>query len=277
MAKCARTSRPTSSVLARRAASGLASAVDIALYDTPSAPVCPQRQCERRAAESRNRESTVAPCSASIYNPWVRVVSLPYKADTALVIDTPRLTLRLPGRAAAPRLVSYFETNRRHLTPWEPPFPKGLFTNTFWERRLAQNQQEYREGKSMRLVLFERDRPDGPVIGLANFTQFVRGAFMACTLGYSLDQDAQGQGLMFEGLGAALQHVFEELGMHRVQANYVPTNERSGNLLRRLGFQVEGYARDYIFINGAWRDHILTARVNGPSCTPDYPSEPARR
>lgn len=45
-------------------------------------------------------------------------------------------------------------------------------------------------------------------------------------------------------------------------ANYVPTNERSGRLLRRLGFTVEGYARDYLFIDGAWRDHVLTSLTN---------------
>lgn len=187
-----------------------------------------------------------------------------------MVLDTTRLTLRLPGAEAASQMVTYFETNRSHLAPWEPPFPKGLFTNAFWERRLVQNQQEYRTGKSLRLVLFERDAPRGAVVGLANFTQFVRGAFMGCTLGYSIDQDEQGKGLMHEGLEAAITHVFEQLGMHRVQANYIPTNERSGRLLRRLGFSVEGYARDYIFINGAWRDHILTSRIHPSGGDPEY-------
>ena len=168
-------------------------------------------------------------------------------------------------------MVSYFETNREHLSPWEPPFPSGLFTMSFWERRLVQNRQEYRAGKSMRLVLLPKDGgEDGAVVGLANFTQFVRGAFMACTLGYSLDQDAQGKGLMFEALSEATRHVFEVLGMHRVMANYLPTNERSGKLLRRLGFEVEGYARDYIFINGSWHDHILTSLINGKIEEPEY-------
>jgi ribosomal-protein-alanine N-acetyltransferase len=190
--------------------------------------------------------------------------------SSPLTLQTERLILTLPGPDAAPRLVTYFETNRDHLGPWEPPFPRGLFTNAFWERRLDQNQQEFKSGKSMRLVLFEKHRPSGPVVGLANFTQFVRGAFMACTLGYSLDEDMQGRGLMREALTTAIRHVFDELGMHRIQANYIPTNERSGKLLRHLGFDVEGYARDYLFINGQWRDHILTAKVNTGAGTPEY-------
>jgi [ribosomal protein S5]-alanine N-acetyltransferase len=187
-----------------------------------------------------------------------------------LTLTSERLLLTLPGPEHAARLVSYFETNREHLTPWEPPFPAGLFTNLFWERRLDQNQHEYRAGKSMRLVLYEQANPQGPVVGLANFTQFVRGAFMACTLGYSIDQDQQGKSLMHEALSVAVRHVFDELNMHRVQANYIPTNERSGTLLRRLDFRVEGYAHDYLFINGRWRDHILTAKVRDDGLAPEY-------
>ncbi len=193
------------------------------------------------------------------------------------MLSTPRLTLSIPGAHVAREMVTYFETNRQHLAPWEPPFPKGLFTNSFWERRLEQNQVEYENGKSMRLVLFRKDAPSQGVVGLANFTQFVRGAFMACTLGYSIDEDAQGQGLMREALQAAIDHVFDDLGVHRIQANYIPTNERSGRLLRRLGFDVEGYARDYIFINGAWRDHVLTARINTTGGLPDYATHEDRR
>ena len=187
-----------------------------------------------------------------------------------VTLETERLLVTLPGPEAAPRMVTYFETNRAHLSPWEPPFPKGMFSNGFWERRLTQNRHEYRVGRSMRLVFFDRHEPDGAIVGLANFTQFVRGAFMACTLGYSLDEDAQGQGLMTEALQASLRHVFDELGMHRVMANHMPINERSGALLKRLGFQVEGYARDYIYINGAWRDHLLTALVHDEAPLPDY-------
>jgi ribosomal-protein-alanine N-acetyltransferase len=64
---------------------------------------------------------------------------------------------------------------------------------------------------------------------------------------------------MSEALRAGIAYVFETLGFHRIQANHLPANERSARLLRRLGFSVEGYARDYLYINGAWRDHVLTS------------------
>jgi len=196
---------------------------------------------------------------------------LPAMTDSSpLFLQTERLLLHLPGPEAASRMVHYYESNRAHLTPWEPPFPKNMFTNAFWQHRLSQNQQEYVNGQSMRLVLRRRNEPTGPILGLANFTQFVRGAFMACTLGYSMDEDAQGQGHMEEALRRALRHVFDHFGMHRVMANYMPKNERSGRLLKKLGFAVEGYARDYIYINGTWCDHVLTALVNDRATVPEY-------
>jgi ribosomal-protein-alanine N-acetyltransferase len=45
-------------------------------------------------------------------------------------------------------------------------------------------------------------------------------------------------------------------------ANYIPCNERSARVLKRLGFEVEGYARDYLFLAGNWQDHVLTSLIN---------------
>jgi ribosomal-protein-alanine N-acetyltransferase len=68
---------------------------------------------------------------------------------------------------------------------------------------------------------------------------------------------------MDEALAAGLDWAFGELGLHRVMANYLPRNERSGRLLARLGFEREGYAREYLKIAGRWEDHVLTAKISG--------------
>ena len=67
---------------------------------------------------------------------------------------------------------------------------------------------------------------------------------------------------MFEALSAAINYTFVTLGLHRVVANYIPNNKRSARLLARLGFEIEGRARKLLLINGEWRDHILTAKIN---------------
>ena len=69
-------------------------------------------------------------------------------------------------------------------------------------------------------------------------------------------------------LAAAIAYCFEEMKLHRIMANYMPTNERSARLLRKLGFVPEGFARDYLFLGGTWRDHVLTSLTN-----PNWKSE----
>jgi ribosomal-protein-alanine N-acetyltransferase len=123
-------------------------------------------------------------------------------------------------------------------------------------------REDFERGRSLKLVMFDINEPDGPVIGECNFTNFIRGPFQACFLGYKIDYRLEGRGLMREALTAAIAFTFDVLRLHRIMANYLPVNERSGRLLRRLGFVVEGYARDYLLIDGEWRDHVLTSLTN---------------
>ncbi len=95
-------------------------------------------------------------------------------------------------------------------------------------------------------------------------------------LGYAIDHAHEGQGLMREALEATIEHVFAVLRLHRIQANYVPDNARSGRLLERLGFVREGLAKDYLFIDGAWRDHVLAARLSPAFDASIFASRPFR-
>lgn len=113
------------------------------------------------------------------------------------------------------------------------------------------------KGDSFHLLLFQ----DHLLIGAIHLTQIYRGPFQAAYLGFELDQAHEGRGLMHEALEIALPYFFKTLNLHRIMANYMPTNDRSGSLLEKLGFTVEGYARDYLLINGKWEDHVLTSLV----------------
>lgn len=178
------------------------------------------------------------------------------------VLETARLRLTLPTPADAPRLLAFVRDNRAHFARWDPAPPGDYYTAAFWRDRLQMARSDFTAGRSVRLVINRRDDPAGRVVGECNFNNFVRGVFQACYLGYRIDHRDEGQGLMHEALIAAIEYVFDELNLHRIMANYLPVNERSGRLLRRLGFTVEGYARDYLRIAGSWEDHILTSLTN---------------
>ena len=115
-------------------------------------------------------------------------------------------------------------------------------------------------GVSARFVLFKRGGRD--VIGTASLTHIHRGPQHSAVLGYALAAAEQGHGYMTEAVKAVVEYAFGQLGLHRIEAGYQPHNRRSAEVLKRAGFVVEGYARDYLLINGRWEDHILTAVTN---------------
>lgn len=176
-------------------------------------------------------------------------------------IRTERLILRQAQERDAAAVVRFFVENREHLVPWEPDRPLEFYNEEFWRGQATRHRQAFQSGLALMLFIFRRDEPDVP-IGQISFTNVIRGPAEACNVGYALAEHAQGQGYMTEALQGAVDYVFRQLNLHRLQAAFMPHNQRSNRVLRRLGFVVEGYARDYLLIGGRWRDHVLTSLTN---------------
>jgi ribosomal-protein-alanine N-acetyltransferase len=177
------------------------------------------------------------------------------------VLGTERLFIVPVAPQHAPAHVAYYVRNQSHLAPWEPIWPSDFLTLPYWESATLRAVDDAREDWAHRFIAFRRGDPT-KMIASVNLSNIVRGVFAAAHLGYSVDAEEQGLGVGTEAVGAVVNFAFENLRLHRIMANYQPTNERSARLLRRLGFVPEGFARDYLFIAGAWRDHILTAKNN---------------
>lgn len=172
-----------------------------------------------------------------------------------------RVILRLPEMKDSYEIIKYYLDNKEYLSPYEPLKSEDFYTVKFWELDIENRIKDYKEGRSLRMFVFDKT-DNTTVIGVVNFNQIVRGAFHAAYLGYNIAEQKQGQGYMTESLNLAIEYVFTDLNLHRIMANYMPHNRRSGNFLKRLGFNIEGYARDYLYINGYWEDHILTSLTN---------------
>lgn len=176
-------------------------------------------------------------------------------------IETERLTLRLGRPDDAEAMARFFVENKDHLHPFVPPRGKEQLEADYWRREFLLRDTLYREDRGAKLLLFLNEKPQ-QVAGACNFNDIIRGAFHACNLGYSLAADCEGRGLMTEALRAAIPFAFDELRLHRIQANYMPHNDRSARILEGLGFVKEGLARNYLYIHNAWQDHVLTSLTN---------------
>jgi ribosomal-protein-alanine N-acetyltransferase len=116
---------------------------------------------------------------------------------------------------------------------------------------------EFENGSAVHFI--GTDDTQSHVIGTCSLSNIVRGVFMACHIGYSCAERYEGQGFMKKIVRHAIGYSFNELRLHRIMANYMPVNNRSAGLLKNLGFQHEGLAKEYLLINGKWEDHVLTS------------------
>ncbi len=96
---------------------------------------------------------------------------------------------------------------------------------------------------------------DEVIVGVININNIVRGSFLSASLGYYVGATFQGQGYMQAGLTRLIDYAFSTMGLHRLEANIQPDNLRSQELVRRCGFEYEGLSKNFLFLDGAWRDH----------------------
>lgn len=176
-------------------------------------------------------------------------------------IENSKIIVRMADAKDANSVIKYFVENEEHLNPFEPKKSDRFYTYDFWVNRIESSVKEFEKLKSLRLFIFEKDVPE-EVIGMLSFEEICKQPFHSCEMGYSIAKDKQGKGYMKQAIELSIKYVFEELNLKRIRANYTPHNQKSGLLLKKLGFIVEGYARDYIYIEDKWEDIILTSIIN---------------
>lgn len=176
-------------------------------------------------------------------------------------VKSKRLILRIADPYEAEKAAKFYERNQERFADTRMKYADDFFTERHWAKQLQQMQIDFEEDRSACFFLVDPS-DSSKFVGSINFSNFVRGAFQACYLGYSVDTEYEGKGYMTECVADGITFVFNDLNLHRIMANYIPENARSEKLLLKLGFEKEGFAKDYLYLNGKWRDHILTSLSN---------------
>jgi len=177
------------------------------------------------------------------------------------LLETPRLVLRDLDEASTPAYRAFLVSHRASLAPWEPYRTDADFEEGAVGRSLARQREEREAGRGHSWGLELRDRP-GVLVGTVALSNLVYGPFESAFLGYRLAEDAQGQGLMTEAVGAVVEFAFGPLGLHRIEANVMPRNRASRRVLERCGFVREGFSPRYLKVAGVWEDHEHFVRLN---------------
>lgn len=166
-----------------------------------------------------------------------------------------RAALRAPDRNDWQQWAELRSASRAFLAPWEPTWSDDALSRAAFKRRLGRYALEWHSDQGYTFLLFRLE--DEALVGGISLTNVRRGVAESCSIGYWIGQRFARQGFMTEGLELSLKFAFERLRLHRVEAACLPHNGPSRGLLLKTGFREEGYAREYLCIDGKWQDHVL--------------------
>ena len=159
----------------------------------------------------------------------------------------------------ATELTGVLRENRAFLAEWEPLRGDDYFTVEGQSALLEQALQDHDAGIAVPLAVLDAD---GRIVGRLNITNIVRGALQSAHLGYWVSCSHNGRGLASGAVAEAVRIAFDQLGLHRLQADTLIRNTGSQKVLHRNGFTAYGIAPRYLRIAGQWQDHILHQLLN---------------
>jgi ribosomal-protein-alanine N-acetyltransferase len=177
------------------------------------------------------------------------------------IVEGDGVFLRAPQMADYSEWTTLREASRAFLTPWEPTWPSDDLSRSAFRRRLRRYAEDQRADTSYAFFLFRKS--DEALVGGLTLANIRRGVAQAGSLGYWIGEPFARRGLMSGAVQGLVPFAFGSLRLHRLEAACIPSNTASIRLLEKVGFVREGYAREYLCINGLWQDHLLFAHLNG--------------
>lgn len=179
--------------------------------------------------------------------------------EPSLSVTGETVTLRVPQMADFEDWAALREASRDFLVPWEPTWPADDLSRGAFRRRLRRYAEDQRSDLAYPYFIFRNG--DQKLIGGLTVTNIRRGVAQAGNLGYWMGAAYARQGYMTAAVRLLVPFAFSTLKLHRIEAACIPENVASVRLLEKTGFTREGYAREYLCINGSWQDHLLYAQV----------------
>lgn len=180
--------------------------------------------------------------------------------DAEPVLQSGRVMMRLPVLSDYAEWVQLRSVSRSFLEPWEPTWPRDDLTRPAFRQRVRRYNRDMRDDYAYAFFIFCQQ--SGQLVGGLTLSNVRRGVAQSASVGYWVGLPFAGKGYLTEALTTAVGFAFESLRLHRVEAACLPHNEASRRLLLKVGFSEEGYARQYLKINGRWQDHLLFALLD---------------
>lgn len=186
-------------------------------------------------------------CETYNSNQRINVLRL-YSKDINLKVLTPE---------DANDMLKYYIKNKKHLEPFEPDREGSFYTFEAQRQILMENYKQFLNGDGVNFGIYKENK----LIGKVQISSIIYGVFKSAIVGYSIDEDYQGRGYMKQALSLVEEYAFNEMELHRIEASTLVDNIKSQGVLIGCGFQKLGLNKEYLFINGKWRDHVTFYKI----------------
>ena len=157
----------------------------------------------------------------------------------------------------AEELTEYYIRNKEHLKNFEPTRDSSFYTYETQREILLESYKQLMTGVGSDLGIYK----DNKLIGKIKISNVVYGVFKNGIVGYSIDKEYEGKGYMKEAVKLTLEYAKNYLDLHRLEASILTDNLRSRGVLLSCGFEEVGLNKNYLYINGSWRDHITFYKI----------------
>ncbi|MDA8357202.1 MAG: GNAT family protein [Actinomycetota bacterium] len=177
---------------------------------------------------------------------------------TPLELSGRRIILRTLGPGDYDSWIEVRSRCRDWLIPWEPrphDAPQVAEDRGSFTARCAIRDRERQMGTGFGFGIFDQGRFAGEV----TLSSIQRGPFQSGFVGYWIDREMAGQGLVPEAVVMVLHFAFEAVYLHRAEISIIPRNRPSLRVVEKLGLRMEGVAERFLEINGQWEDHARFA------------------
>ncbi len=179
-----------------------------------------------------------------------------YKKE--LIIQGNKVSIKVLNSDDASDLLEYYTRNKDFLSKFEPHRDEEFYTVEVQKQSLIENYKEFIKSEGAHFGIYKEEK----MIGRIRIYNIVHGVFKSAFIGYSMDEQYQGNGYMKEAVNLVVTYAYEELGLHRIEATTLVDNEKSQRVLKACGFNELGTCKEYLHINGKWRDHVIFYKNN---------------
>lgn len=174
---------------------------------------------------------------------------------------TERLLVKELKSDDAEMFCDFLIRNKEFFRASGPIYDSNYENIEYYRKMLERSAIESMDGRHYKFGVFKKE-DRSKVIGSIALSNIAMGNFRSCFLGYRLDEKENSKGYATEAIKSVIHFAFNELKLHRIEANIMPDNSASIRVVQKLGFTYEGDSKKYLQINGIWEDHSHYVLLN---------------